>query len=67
MFPIELGCILLGMAGSIGVMHLISRCDYADRPNRAAIPWIVVVVLLTAAAVWVLYQPMEMRGMRLPG
>jgi polyferredoxin len=66
-FPIQLGCILLGAAGSIGVMHLISRRDYADRPNRAAGPWIVVVVLLAAAAVWLLFQPMEMRGMRLPG
>ncbi len=66
-FPIQLGCILLGMSGSIGVMHLISRRDYPDRPIRAGLPWIIVVALLTAAAIWVLLQPMEMRGMRLPG
>ena len=66
-FPIQLGCILLGMSGSIGVMHLISRRDYPDRPIRAGLPWIIVVVLLAAAAIWVLLQPMEMRGMGLPG
>jgi polyferredoxin len=66
-FPIQLGCILLGMAGSIGVMHLISLRDYPTRSNRASLPWIIVVILLAAAGVWVLFQPMEMRGMRLPG
>jgi polyferredoxin len=66
-FPIQLGCILLGMAGSIGVTHLISLRDYDTRSNRASLPWIIVVILLAAAAVWVLFQPMEMRGMRLPG
>jgi hypothetical protein len=66
-FPIQLGCILLGMAGSIGVTHLISLRDYPTRSNRASLPWIIVVILLAAAALWVLFQPMELRGMRLPG
>jgi polyferredoxin len=66
-FPIQLGCILLGTAGSVGVMHLISLHDYPDRPNRAGLPWTILLILLAAVAIWVLLQPMEMRGMRLAG
>jgi hypothetical protein len=62
-FPIQLGCILLGAAGSLGVTHLISMRDYFDHPRRASIAWTVVIVALAAAAIWVLFQPMEMRGM----
>jgi len=62
-FPIQLGCVLLGTVGSFTVLHLISLRDYPDRPTSATIPWAVVLVLLAAAAIWVLFQPMEMRGM----
>ena len=66
-FPIQLGCILLGALGSLAVMHVISLRDYPDRPVRATVPWAVVVVLLAATAIWILFQPMEMRGMGLGG
>ena len=49
-FPIQLGCVLLGTVGSFAVMHLISLRDYPDRPARATMPWAVVLVLLAAAA-----------------
>jgi polyferredoxin len=65
--PIQLGCVLLGTTGSIAVMHLISLRDYPSRSTRATIPWAVVVVLLAATAIWVLFQPMEMRGTGLGG
>ncbi len=61
-FPIQLGCILLGMTGSLAVMHLVSLRDYPDRSSRATVAWAIVVVLLAAAAIWILFQPMEMRG-----
>jgi hypothetical protein len=32
-------------------------------PGRASAPWLVVLVVLTAAALWVLGQPMDMRGL----
>ena len=35
--------------------------------GRATAPWALLVVLLAAAALWVLSQPMEMRGMEFPG
>ena len=62
-FPIQLGCVLLGAAGSLGVTHLISMRDYHDYSLRASIGWTLVIVALAAAAIWVLFQPMEMRGM----
>ena len=52
-FPIQLGCILLGIAGSVAVMHVISRRDYPSRPNLAAVPWAILVALLGAAAIWI--------------
>jgi hypothetical protein len=61
-FPIQLGCILLGTFGSLAVMRDISLRDYPDRPARATAPWGIVVLLLAATAIWVLFQPMEMRG-----
>jgi hypothetical protein len=64
-FPIQLGCILLGIAGSVALMHVISRRDYPIRPNLATLPWAIVVVLLGVAAIWILFQPMEMRGIGL--
>ena len=64
-FPIQLGCILLGIAGSVAVMHVISRRDYPSRPNLATVPWAILVALLGAAAIWILFQPMEMRGIGL--
>jgi polyferredoxin len=65
--PIQLGCVLLGTAGSIVVIYLISLDDYPQRSTRATLPWAVVVTLLAAAAIWVLFQPMEMRGTGLGG
>jgi ferredoxin len=61
-FPIQLGFMLLGTAGSLGLVHLISLQDYPERPARASAPWVAILALLAAAAVWVLLQPMEMRG-----
>jgi polyferredoxin len=66
-FPVQLGCVLLGMAGSLAVMHLISRRDHPDRSKRATIPWAIVVILLAGTTIWVLFQPMEMRGIGLAG
>jgi hypothetical protein len=48
-------------------MHDISLRACPGRPVRATVPWAVVVLLLAAAAIWILFQPMEMRGMGLGG
>jgi polyferredoxin len=62
-FPLQAGCVLLGSIGSVTTMALMARSDYPRRAIRAAAPWIAIVLLLSAAAMWVLVQPMEMRGL----
>jgi ferredoxin len=66
-FPIQLGFILLGTFGSMTLAHLISERDHPDRSVPATVPWVLVVLTLATAAVWVLWQPMEMRGVGFAG
>lgn len=62
-FPIQVGFVLLGALGSVAVTQSIAQRDFGARAGRAALPWLVVLAVLTVAAVWMLSQPMEMRGM----
>jgi hypothetical protein len=48
-------------------MQAIALRDSPGRFARATIPWIVLVLLLAVAAGWILFQPMDMRGMGLGG
>jgi hypothetical protein len=66
-FPLQLGCVLLGAAGSMGMVHAISLRDYTTRPAAMSAPWIVVVALVAGAALWILSQPMEMRAVGVLG
>lgn len=63
--PVQLGVLLLGAFGSLAVVQAIAARDYPVRAGRAAAVWTTLVALLTLAAIWVLFQPMEMRGMGL--
>jgi ferredoxin len=62
--PIEMGFLLLGLAGSLIVGLNLARRHLA-RPRAGFAPWAVLHVALWAAAVWLLSQPMEMRGVTL--
>jgi hypothetical protein len=66
-FPLQLGMVLLGGLGSIAVASRIAARDEGPRARRASAPWIAAIVLLTAAALWILAQPMEMRAAGLGG
>jgi ferredoxin len=66
-FPIQLGLILLGTVGSLAVAYHISEGEYQDRPGPATAPWALVTVALAAVAIWILSQPMEMRGIGFSG
>lgn len=66
-FPIQIGVILLGALGSLALVHAVSERDYPGRAPRAAASWALLVIALTAAALWILAQPMEMRGTTLVG
>jgi polyferredoxin len=61
-FPIQLGLILLGTIGSLAVAYQISEREYPGRPSPSTAPWAIVIVALASIAVWILSQPMEMRG-----
>jgi hypothetical protein len=65
--PLELGFLVLGLAGSLLVIMRLAQDDSADRPMRAFAPWAAVCVLLFGASLWLMFQPMEMRGVFLPG
>lgn len=58
----EVGFILLGLFGSLLVSYLLAATDRVAQPVRAFIPWAVLSLLIGAAALWVMSQPMEMRG-----
>lgn len=60
--PIELGFLALGLLGSLLVAWRIAERDYPPRTAQAFAPWAGLCVLLWAVAMWLLSQPMEMRG-----
>ena len=66
-FPIEVGVILIGAAGTLALAYLISERDYVERPVVATIPWAVVAIAITVAALWITSQPMDMRAVAFPG
>jgi len=60
--PVELGFIGLGFAGSLLVTHRLAEDDCAQHPLRAFLPWAAVCLLICLGAVWLMFQPMEMRA-----
>ena len=66
-YVLELGFLTLGLLGSIIVAVSLAQTDCPSAPRRAYLPWVVLHVVLWALAIWVLTQPMEMRGTFLGG
>jgi polyferredoxin len=64
---LEYGFIFLGLLGSLLVSYRLAEEDSPVRPMRAFVPWAGVAVILFSAAIWLLSQPMEMRGTMLGG
>jgi ferredoxin len=61
-YPIELGLLALGLVGSLVAAWRIAERDVGRLARRAFVPWAALALALFAAAVWLLSQPMEMRG-----
>lgn len=64
LFPLEVVMLYLGLTGS-----LVAGWQIAQREHRslavafkAFLPWALLCALLVAAGIWILAQPMEMRG-----
>ena len=66
-FPLQLGVTLLGALGSLMLVQRISERDHPGASARAAASWSLVIVALAVVALWILAQPMEMRGTGLGG
>ena len=66
-FPIQLGCVVLGAAGSLALVQAISQRDQPSRSVLASAPWLAVVLLIATTALWILSQPMEMRAVSVLG
>jgi hypothetical protein len=63
----ELGFLLLGLAGSLLVAFRLAEEDSPGAVMRAFAPWASVSVIIWLASVWLMYQPMEMRAMLMGG
>jgi hypothetical protein len=59
---IEFGFLGLGLVGSLLVGYRLAREDSASHPMRIFGVWAGLSLILWVAAVWVMNQPMEMRG-----
>ncbi|MFC2037564.1 FesM, partial [Chloroflexota bacterium] len=67
LYPLELGFLALGWFGSLLVAYRLAAKDQPHRPWGVFGPWAVLVSLLLLAAIWLMGQPMEMRGTFLVG
>jgi polyferredoxin len=67
-YPIETGFISLGLLVSLGVAWRLAAADAGPRRRRRTfLPWALLLLLLAGTALWLLHQPMEMRGTMLRG
>ncbi len=65
--PLEIGFLILGFAGSLLVAHHLATQDAPGRTMRAFLPWAAVCVLLWMGALWLIAEPMDMRGTFISG
>lgn len=64
LFPLQTAFIYFGLLGSLVAGFQIAISHYQKRhiALRAFIPWGVLMLLMMSAALWIMFQPMEMRG-----
>ena len=60
--PMEMGFPFLGLVGSLTVSYRLAEEDAPEQPYVALAPWAVVSVILWIGAMWLVTQPMDMRG-----
>jgi ferredoxin len=65
--PLELGFLGLGWMGSLLVAYQLAAGHGERFPWPRFLPWAVLLSLLFAAGIWLMGQPMEMRGTFLAG
>jgi hypothetical protein len=64
LFPIQTSFLYLGLLGSLVVAFQIAVSHFKNRNRalRAFLPWAMLLLVLLVAAIWIMFQPMEMRG-----
>ncbi len=64
LFPIQTGFLYLGLLGALAATFQIAVSHYQERQValRAFLPWGILLLLMLIAAIWIMFQPMEMRG-----
>jgi hypothetical protein len=60
--PLEFGFLVLGFSGALGIIQAMAKEDSGERWLRAFLPWAAVCAVLFGSAVWLIFQPMEMRA-----
>jgi hypothetical protein len=65
--PLEFGFLLLGLAGSLLIAWRLAEDDSEEHALRAFSPWAAVCLILFAASVWLMLQPMDMRATMMAG
>jgi len=63
----EIGFLLFGLAAAMTVIYGLAEEDSPEKPARAFVPWALVCLILWTAAMWMMFQPMEMRTMLMSG
>jgi hypothetical protein len=66
-YPMELGFLGLGLVGSLLVTYRLAEEDSKVHNLRVFSVWAALCLLLWISALWLLSQPMEMRGAFLGG
>jgi hypothetical protein len=60
--PVQFGFLILGLFGSLFLVHQFAEEDARDKWPRAFAPWAAVSLILFLAGAWLIVQPMDMRG-----
>jgi ferredoxin len=60
--PIQYGLLALGLLGSLSLAQHYAEEDSQRHWIRAFIPWAAVALLICAAGIWLMAQPMDMRA-----
>jgi len=61
-YPVQLGLLGLGLFGSLLLAYRLAEDDSAAHPRRAFAVWATLFVALWVSGLWLMSQPMEMRG-----
>lgn len=64
LLPLEITLLNFGLLGSLAASHRIGK-TYGLSSRRAlgaAFPWAIVIVMLFVLGLWIVFQPMQMRG-----